>query len=81
MTLGCHSWIVTSGNYLTAAMLETIRVDMSMNDKATRVEQPCIIRLCFDDDGTACVRIMKENGDLIEIPVFKSIGFAKEVMI
>ncbi len=62
-------------------MQETIHLNLSLNEEVTRIEQPCIIRLCFDDDGTACVRITKQNGDFVEIPVFKSINCAKELVI
>ncbi|MFT5143334.1 MAG: hypothetical protein ACI80V_001536 [Rhodothermales bacterium] len=62
-------------------MLETLHVNMSMNKDVTRIEQPCTVRLWFDDDGTACVRITKQNGDVVEIPVFRSINFAKEFVL
>ena len=62
-------------------MQETIHVNLAMNEAVTRIEQPCTIRLTFDEDGTACVRIIKQNGDVIEIPVFRSINFAKELVI
>jgi hypothetical protein len=62
-------------------MLETLHVNMSMNQEVTRIEEPCTIRLCFDDDGTACVRITKQDGDVVEIPVFRSINFAKELVL
>ena len=61
-------------------MQETIQVNMNMNEAVTRVDQPCLIRLCFDHEGIACVRVVKQNGDVVEIPVFRSINFAKEVV-
>ncbi|MBO6576273.1 MAG: hypothetical protein JJ896_16300 [Rhodothermales bacterium] len=62
-------------------MQETLHVNLSMNKEVTRIDQPCTIRLCFDGDGTACVRIIKQNGDVVEIPVFRSINFAKELVV
>ena len=62
-------------------MQETIHVNLAMNERVTRVDEPCTIRLCFDEHGTACVRVIKQNGDVVEIPVFRSINFAKELVI
>ncbi len=64
-----------------SAVQETIHLNLSLTAEVTRIGQPCIIRLCFDNDGTACVRITEQDGDFVEIPVFKSINFAKELVI